>query len=660
MGFSKIKIIFVLFGLIQLVGCSGGDPVVPETETTETTTTTGPKSTSGRNVTFLPLSILETSSDYSGLDESNIFITQVDYPFISKIMLTVYDSKELTPVTGTIDDFVITENDKVVDPLESFPILQPIGAIPTYLHTGIVIDVSGSVRSSIGLDAIIAETKKMITTMQASADPVIAEQRFSIWVFGQTVDEVTSGFTENFDTLNAALDDIKNTTVGLSSNLNQAIVEAVGIYNGPGGEGSTGEFTFRDTTGINNDLIEEVSTDRIQLSSLILITSGTDSVNIFGDEQVKTAIESQSQILFDTAASTESTTVTDTTPAADPTTESATKNFGKPFIVVLVGNDSAISPVITDNASNIIDLKGTTGALTYASEVASFQDALIKQRKRESDRNVIRYASPLRQGTHSGILSTSAVDFQYSLTRQIEFESVQTIGMPSEVYIPFSITSVEIAGANNHYLQNVININDTNTFYPATRWTSMSFAASDYVWTLNGVAQASNANTGSVTISPSSITGTATLGLTNNAIGETKQITLTADSSPGMLIFDQQNNQPLSGQSISKTTLKYVDLNAVDPDAEVDPTAPTVVPNEVYSVIFRDYNTPLETYGYVYTLPTGWIAFDSTAPDDPYDFRAFGNGIQIQKSTIESLNNSVVISVANATRGTSASFTITP
>lgn len=659
MGFSKLKIAFALLGILSLIGCSGGEPLVSPTATDDTTTdTTGPKSVSGRNVTFLPLSILETSSEYSGFDEDNFYATEVDYPFISKDLLTVFDSKTLLPVQGTVDDFVIIENDKALDSRESFPILQSIGAIPTYLHTGIVLDVSGSVESTIGFDAIVSETKAMITAMKASADPVIANQRFSIWIFAREVKEITSGFTSDTTVLNAALDSILTLDIRDASNLNGAIVEAIGNYNGSGGAGSEGDFKFRDEGGQNNDLKEEVSTDRIQLSSLILVTSGSDSLLIFDDDQVKTAIESQSQVIFDKTPKV-TTPVTDTTPTADTAAESKTKNFGKPFIVVLVGNDLTTSKVITDNASNIIDLKGITGSLAYAQLVTDFQTTLINQRKRESDRNVLRYASPLRQGSHTGKVTTSAVDFKYSLTQQIDFKSVQTVGMPSEVYIPLSITSVEITGENNQYLQNVININNTSTFLPATRWTSTQFAVSDYTWALDGVTLAADASTGAVTISPASITVSATLSLTNNAISETKNIELTAGTSPGLFINDQQNSQPLAGRSIARTTLTYVDLNAVDPDAEVDPDAPAVVSDEVYSVIFKDYNAPFESYTYLLSLP-GWTVFDATAPDTtPFDFKIIGNRIQIKKASIDSLNAPIIITINNTTLGTTANFTIT-
>jgi hypothetical protein len=635
--------------------CGGGSPTKGSSSATESVdpetggtadTVKDVTSASGRNVTFLPLSILETSSDYSGFEDDNIYRTQRDYPYISKYLVSVFDSTTLTSTAGIIDDFLITENGTVVDPLESFPILQPIGAIPTYLHTAIVIDVSNSVKATVGLNPIITETKEMITAMKASSDSVIANQRFSIWAFGRNVQEITSGFTADATALNSALDSILTVDVKEGSNLKQAIIEAIGNYNGEGGDGSNGDFAFRDSGSTNNDLIEEVNTDRIQLSSLILITSGSDNLNVFEDDQVKTALESQSQVIFDTATSSGAGTV------------SATKNFGKPFITVLVGNDAVTSVVITNNASNVINLKKVTGELDYAAQVVSFQTKLITQRKRESDRNVLRYASPLRQGTHEGVLSTSAVDFKYSLTHEIKFQAPQTVGMPSEVYIPQQVTSVEIVGENNQYLQNVININNTNTFYPATRWTSNQFAISDYVWQLNGAVQSSDLTTGAVTIDPASISSSSILSLTNNAISETKNIQLTAGASSGILIYDHATNQPLDGQSIARADIVYVDLNEPDPAAEVDPDAAPIVPDEVYSVAFQDYNTPLESYQYALSLPS-WTAYDASAPEAPFDYKLFGNRIQIQKSSIDALGGSITITAANTTLVTSTSFTIT-
>jgi hypothetical protein len=73
-----------------------------------------------------------------------------------------------------------------------------------------------------------------------------------------------------------------------------------------------------------------------------------------------------------------------------------------------VGNDATTSPSITDNESHIINLKSVVGELTYAEQVTNFQTALMAQRRRESARVVIRYASPLRQGDHTGVEATSA------------------------------------------------------------------------------------------------------------------------------------------------------------------------------------------------------------------------------------------------------------
>lgn len=652
MGFSKIKIIFILFGLSLIVGCSGGEPPVSaDSETDSIDGAPALNSVSGRNVTFLPLSILETSSEYSGFESDNLFASEVDYPFILKNMVSVFDSKTLEPVQGIVDDFLILENDKSIDSFESFPILQNIGAIPTYLHTGIIIDVSGSVKSTIGINKVISETKSMILAMKGSADPIVANQRFSVWVFARHVSEVTSGFTSDTVILNTALDSIAEIIIQDGSNLNGAIVEAIGNYNGPGGEGGNGEYRFRDTGAENNDLIEEVSTDRIQLSSLIVITSGTDNLQVFDDEQVKTAIEAQSQVIFDTA--TDSEVETD---AADK--KSKTKNFGKPFVAVLIGRDPVVATAITDNASSIIDLKGATGDLEYAQKVVVAQANLIEQRKRESDRNVLRYATPVRQGTHAAVITTGAEDFTYSLTYDIDFQNVQTEGMPSEVYIPLTITSVEITAENNRYLQNVININDTNVFFPATRWTTTQFAVSDYTWALDGVALLADVNTGAVTIDPESIIDSATLSLTNHAISETKNIELTANTMPGIFIYDRESGQPLTGQSIDRSDIQYIDLNEADPDVEVDPLAPVVGPDEVYSVTFEDYNTPLESYAYGLSL-LGWLSFDDAAPGTPFDYKLIGNRIQIQKSAIDGLDAPIIISIDNETLGTNASFTIT-
>lgn len=627
---NPIKIVIISLFTFTIAACGGGgspiDGSAPVSDAGAGDGTGDAASVSGRNVTFLPIAILETSSDYSGFSESNVFVTESEFPFIKKKMVSIFDSATLEAVGGTIDDFVITENGKVISFNESFPTLQKIGSIPTYLHTAIVIDASNSVATSVGYDSIIIETKAMIAAMKNSSDSVISNQRFSIWAFGSRVMELTDGFTADSAQLSSALDSIKTENFGLTSNLNQAIVEAVGNYNGQGGAGSSSGFSFRDTIGFNNDLIEEITTDRIQLSSLILIASGTDNLDVFSAEQVKVALESQSQVIFDQEAG-----------------SSGTKNFGKPFITVLVDNKDGIDAVITDNASEIINLKNETGVLSYATKVTDFQTALIKQRKREGNRNVLRYASPKRQGSHTAVVSTSAKNFTYTLTSSLDFKNDESaIEMPSAL--------VEIAGENNQYLQNVININNTNTFYPATRWTTETYSASDYVWELDDVVLLSDTATGAVVISSASIGSSATLSLTNSAIGKTKNIQLTTEIAPGILIYDDNNNRPLTGQSIARADIQYVDLNELDPDAEVDPEVPIVQPEEVYTVVIQDYNVPLESYNYVLSTP-GWTNL--------IEFKIIGNKIQIQKDAIDNLKGPITITVENQTLVTTANFTIT-
>jgi hypothetical protein len=102
--------------------------------------------------------------------------------------------------------------------------------------------------------------------------------------------------------------------------------------------------------------------------------------------------------------------------------------------------------------------------------------------------------------------------------------------------------------------------------------------------------------------------------------------------------------------------IEYVDLNEPDPDAEPDQA---VEPDEVYSVVFQDYNAPLESYAYDQLLP-GWTRFDATAPEGTaYDYKVIGNRIQIQKDSIEALSGPITITIENDTLVTTASFTIT-
>ena len=640
MGFSKLKIAFALLGIINLIGCSGGEPLVSPTAADDTTTdTTGPKSVSGRNVTFLPLSILETSSAYSGLSEDNVYVTERYFPFIHGVLLAIFDSKTLAIESGTVDDFIITEDAQVIDPLESFPILQRVGPIPAYLHTAIVIDVSGSVKDSVNLSKIVSESKTLIEQLQASSDPLIANQRFTIWAFARHIRELTSGFTADKAVIDTALDRVLTEDLGSASNLNQAIVEAIGRYEGAGGAGSSSQvFNFRDQNGENNDLIEGVSTERVQLSSLILVSSGSDNLHVFDDEQVKTAVESQSQVVF-----------------SDNADEAVTKNFGKPLIAVLVGNDSQVSASITDNASNIFNLQKQGGALSFATEVADSQASLIELRRKQDDRYLLRYASTLRQGSHERVITTDGVDFKNSLTASIDIEGIQDWGMPADVYLANVISSVEITTENDSYLQGFINVNDTNIFYPSTRWTNSVFAISDYAWTLDGNALSYNVATGAVTISPSEITGISTLSLTNTAISETKSIQITSGLAPLLQMFDATSGFPLQDQTVALADIVYIDLNASLP---VDPDNP-VLPELVFQINYHDYNVPLESYNYSIAVPS----MTEQDPNDAallYDYNRISGGIQIKKTSIDGLGGPIIITIGNTTLGTSASFTLTP
>ena len=636
---NPIKIVMLSLLTLAITACGGGGSPLQDIDND----TEGVEGVNESDITFLSLSILETSQEYSLLDKNDVFITESFYPFISGVLLSTFDATTLEAKEATVDDFIITEDDEVIDSDESFPILQKVGAIPTYLHTAIVIDASNSVDDDV-LSEVVTETKALITLLQGSDDSVIANQRFTIWVFAGKVKELTSGFTEDKTILDAALDEILDPNlvdeISSTSSLNQAIVEAIGRFDGTGDGSGSEEYFYRDSDGDNNDLIEGVSTNRIQLSSLIVVTSGTDTLRVFSDSQVTTAIESQSQKIFSTDAS--STEVTE--------------NFGKPFVAVIIGdNDKTLQSSITDNASNIIDLRNKpAGSLSFAASTATFQSNLIATRKREGNRYFLRYASPLRQGSHKDKITTGAVDTNYSLTSSFEFDVFQDVGMPAEEYYPNTVSSVEITTATNEYLQSVININNTNVFYPATRWTNTVFASTDYSWALDGVALIPDSTTGAVTINPSVITGRSTLSLTNNAISETKSIQLTALDSSILVAFDGLTNFPLNDQTIARDDLGYIDLNA---EVEVDDEV-VVEPEYVFQVYYEDYNVPLESYSYSISVP-GLTAQDLNDDTAAYDFSFISGGIQIKKTSIDDLLGPLVITVTNTTLNTEAAFTIT-
>ena len=65
----------------------------------------------------------------------------------------------------------------------------------------------------------------------------------------------------------------------------------------------------------------------------------------------------------------------------------------------------------------------------------------------------------------------------YNISGKFDFAAEVNVDMPNEVYIPGVFSSVEITGEGDQYLQRSVNINNTNAFYPATRWTNVVYPA---------------------------------------------------------------------------------------------------------------------------------------------------------------------------------------
>lgn len=460
--------------------------------------------------------------------------------------------------------------------------------------------------------------------------------------------KLTSGFTEDATILNAALDSALNSTLydelKSTSSLNQALVQSIGRYDGQGAGSKT--FTFRDNATLgntNNDLIEGVSTERIQLSSLIVITSGAAD-KVFTDEQVKVAIESQSQLVFKEEGDDQDSEQTEVS-------SEVTKNLGKPFIAVLVGNSTRVQSSIADNASHIIDLREkSVSEISFASTVLGHQSELINFRKREGNRYLLRYASVYRDGKHESLITTGAVNTRYSLTGEFDFAAEVNVDMPNEVYIPGVFSSVEITGEGDQYLQRSVNINNTNAFYPATRWTNVVYPATDYTWQLDGNALTADSATGAVTLVASDLlpSGISTLSLTNLALGETTSIQVTSTTLPIIQIFEAGTRRILGGQVLNVADLNYIDRNA-NAEPSDDPNAPSPSQDLVYQINFEDFNVPLESYQY---------SINITGLTEGTDYNFINSGIQIKEQSIEDLNTAATITINNVTLGSTSSFTI--
>ena len=505
----RLKFIGAIFlPCLFLIGCGGGSDsgLFGATSGGGSGGSSGSGPTGPLNTSYVPLLVFEAFDDFSGIGKDGVFITDGFAPFVEIYLINPIDATTLDSVdTAITSDYEVTVDGFEISEDESFPVLQKVLGIPTFLQTALVFDVSGSAED-VDIDALVAEAKTYIATAKASADTTISTQFFTVWAFGQRIEELTADFTDNTATLEAALDQVaarfKSGSLGVTSNLHRAVVESIGRYN----DGATYDFS---ADGIN-DLVDQTTRDFVNLSQLVLFSTGGDTFLEMDQALMTRAIQSQSFISYDQSSSAANGSV----------------SLYKPVFYYVVGGSSN-----GDTYGALRALAEKTTQLVLSAGVYSFSSDLVQKQIDAIDRRIdlgnayiYSFAFAPRIGDHTQIFTSKSENFNYSLTRTYEaadFVGDGSPGTPAEELASL----VEITGPNGEYLAfQRASLSEVTTFAPATRWVNTSYTAVDYTWTLTGGTGTSNAD-GTYTVN--SIGGPATLRLDNTSIGNTTTIAIT-------------------------------------------------------------------------------------------------------------------------------------
>ena len=448
--------------------------------------------------------ILEKSSDYSDYDEDDLFVTDWDVQngLINYYMINPVDSATLNVVTTATDDnYSVTVDGVEIDDSENFPLLQKVVGLEFSLQTALVFDLSPSV-NDVDMAQLVQEAKDYIPAAKAHPDSRISQQQYTVWAFGNDVEELTSGFTADQATLEAALDEVLNqyntSAKGFVSSLHKAVVQAIGRY-----INTEDSIDFRNDG--NNDLVDVITKDAVNFTQLVMFSSGPDNALEFSVDQMNAAIQSQALVQY--AATSTSDTV----------------EIYKPVLYYVVGADSR--GVAYSNLSNeaevVVHLTLSGGEYSFASDLIGRQIAAIERRLNLDNAHVFSYAFTPRVNDHEVLFSSASTNNSYTLTTQVSGDFLageSGLGTPAEE----ADTRVEITGPNGEYISGdpikSVPFSDMQTFAPLTRWLNVAYAGSDYSWSISNGAGTTNAN-GTYTVT-SVGTGGATLTLTNNALAD--------------------------------------------------------------------------------------------------------------------------------------------
>jgi hypothetical protein len=466
----------------------------------------GGGSTDPTNVSYVPLLVFEAFDDFSGLGSDGLFLRDGSYPFIEIFVINPINATTLASINdAVVANYEVTVDDIEISEDENFPVLQKVLGSPTYLGTALVFDVSGSV-NGVDIDALVAEAKAYVAAARASTNGTVSSQVYTVWAFGNTIEELTTGFTGNTATIEAALDQVANrfnsTALGTTTNLHRAIVQSIGRYN----DGTNYDFSADGT----NDLIDVTTRNYVQLSQLVLFSSGGPTALEMDQDLMTRAIQSQSFISYDDASS-----------AAD-----GSVSRYKPVFYYVVGGTS-----VGETYAPLRDLSEVTTQLVLSSGAYSFSAGLVQNQidaieKRIDVDNlyIYSYAFAPRIGDHTRIFTSKSDNFNYSLTGSYKADGFVGDGSPGTPAQELA-SLVEITGPNGEYLASqTASLSEVSTFAPATRWVNTPYGNGDYSWTQTGGTGAPNAD-GTYTVT--TVTVPTTLQLRNDLLGHTTTITVT-------------------------------------------------------------------------------------------------------------------------------------
>jgi hypothetical protein len=486
----------------------------------------GAESTNTSTISYFPLSVYQASSDFSESDEDGFFRLEVGYPFIwSYLINPVIASSLASTQNAVVSDYVMTIDDVEIDSSESFPILQKVLGNPANLNTALVFDISGSV-NNVDFAELVIEAKAYVAASKLSSSELIANQEFVVWAFGKEIAELTAGFTSDSVVINAALDLVvtrrNDGSLSTSSNLHKAVVEVIGSY-----MDDTNDFRDSSTPeGDNNDLIDSTSSNGVDLSQMVLFSSGPDTFLEFDRSLMVSAITSQGFLKYENAV------------------EVFTK---KPVFYYVLGglSQGEIYEPLSAEAETTSLLTLVAGEYRFSTSLIENQISAIESRIDLDNQYIYRYAFLPRVGEHSMLFKSNTTTNNYSLLSgydEDELVPFVNVGTPSEVlasigdivfgtYEPAGL--VEITGPNGEYLsinpilnRSNLSLADVSTFLPETRWVNDEYVSADYAWSFPGGGGTGvlNAN-GSYTVN--SITGSdVVLQLENIMLGYTAEIIL--------------------------------------------------------------------------------------------------------------------------------------